>query len=1109
MPDARFRRLPRRPFAPLLALVLLTVPLLAPAPPAAAQVSDAASDRTGTTVATDAIAAGDPIAAGAIDDAAFAALEWREVGPYRGGRSAAVAGIPGDPEVYYFGATGGGVWKTLDAGRTWSNVSDGFFGGSIGAVAVSEWDPNVVYVGTGEKTVRGNVSHGDGMWKSTDAGRTWRHVGLDDSRHVTRVRIHPKDPDLVYAAALGHLYGPNEERGVFRSDDGGATWERVLFVDENTGAVDLAMDPTNPRILYATFWQVKRTPWSLESGGPGSSLWKSTDGGDSWTELTENEGLPEGTWGISGVAVSPSNPDNVYAIVEAEEGGVFRSRDAGETWVRVNEERKLRQRAWYYTRIYADPVDEEAVYVLNVRFWRSQDGGRSWTDIPTPHGDNHDLWIAPGDPDRMIEANDGGANVSLDGGRTWSTQANQPTAQMYRVSLDDAFPYRLLGGQQDNSTVRIRSRSTDGRAIGEDDWEPTAGGESGHVVAKPDDPDVVFGGSYSGLLIRVDHESGEVRAVNVWPDDPMGAGAESARYRFQWNYPIFFSPHEPDKLYAAANVLFESTDQGQSWRAISPDLTRAVPETLGSSGGPITQDNTSVEYYATIFAAAESPLEPGVLWAGSDDGLLHLSRDAGETWTDVTPDWPEWMQVNSIEPHPFEPGGLYVAGTRYKSDDFRPYLYRTTDWGATWRKIDSGIPEDHFTRVIRADPERPGMLFAGTERGVYASFDDGASWRPFQLELPIVPITDLAIRDDDLVAATQGRGYWILDDLAPLRQLTEEVAAGVAEGEAGEPVLFDPYPAHRLRAGRAEEPRAAGTNPWPGVSIFYALPEEPPADAEVRLEILEPDGDLVRAFTRAPEDGAEGEDDDRTAAVELPTLAVERGLNRTSWDLQYPGAESFPGMVLWNRNLDGPVAVPGEYRARLVVGDWSDETTFRVLPDPRSSASPEDYRAQFAFIESVRDQLTETHREIGRIRDVRGQLETFAKRLEARGEAPEVREAAEALVEKLTAVEETIYQTKAQSPQDPLNFPIRLNDKLAGVAGLASIGDFRPTDSMVAVRDELVAAIDAELAELRAAWEAELAEVNRLAAEAGVDFVTLPALDPDAEEAEAVVDEGS
>ena len=575
-----------------------------------------------------------------LDAELWKAYHWREIGPYRGGRSAAVTGIPGDRNTYYFGSVGGGVWKTTDGGITWKNVSDGFFGGSIGAVAVSAWDPNVIYVGGGEKTVRGNVSHGDGVWKSTDAGRTWTHTGLDDSRHIPRIRVHPKDPDLVYAAVLGHLFGPNDMRGIYRSKNGGRTWERIHFVSRDAGAVDLAMDPTNPRILYASFWRVRRTPYSLESGGPGSSLWKSTDGGDTWTELTKKPGLPKGTLGIIGITVSASNPDNLYAIVEAEDGGVFRSKDGGATWTRTNEDRSLRQRAWYYTRIYADPQDEEAVYVVNVQFHRSKDGGRTFTTIRTPHGDNHDLWIDPADPLRMVESNDGGANVSVDGGRTWTPQSNQPTSQIYRVSTDNDFPYRILGAQQDNSALRIRSRSTTGRGIGFNDWEETAGGESGHIVADPDDPDIVYGGSYGGFLSRVDHRTGELRDVNPWPDDPMGWGAAELEVRFQWNFPILFSPHDGNTLYAAGNRLFRSTDEGQSWQPISPDLTRNDKSKQGPSGGPITKDNTSVEYYCTIFAVAESPLAKGVIWAGSDDGLLHLTRDGGQSWKKVTPPEP-------------------------------------------------------------------------------------------------------------------------------------------------------------------------------------------------------------------------------------------------------------------------------------------------------------------------------------------------------------------------------------------------------------------------------------------------------------------------------------
>ena len=1047
----------------------------------------------------------------ALDEALLGSMAWREVGPYRGGRSAAVAGIPSQTQTYYFGATGGGVWKTGDGGKTWDSVSDGFFGGSIGAVAVSEWDPNVVYVGEGEKTVRGNVSHGDGMWKSNDAGKTWTHIGLADSRHIPRIRIHPKNPDLVYVAALGHLFGPNEERGIYRSRDGGETWERIHFVNPHAGAVDLAMDPTNPRILYASFWRVLRTPWSLESGGEGSGLWKSTDGGDTWTELTGHEGMPDGPIGISGISVSASNPENLYAIIEAEDGGVFRSRDGGDTWTRTNDERKLRQRAWYYTRLEADPVDEETVYVLNVRFHRSKDGGKTFTAIPTPHGDNHDLWIAPDDPLRMVQANDGGANVSFDGGETWTAQDNQPTAQMYRVSTDNAFPYRLLGGQQDNSAIRIRSRSAFGSAIGVRDWEPTAGGESGHIVAKPDDPDIVFGGSYGGFLTYVNHRTGERRAVNVWPDNPMGWGAADLRYRFQWNFPILFSPHDPNRLYVAANHLFQSDDLGHSWQIISPDLTRNDKSKMGPSGGPITKDNTSVEYYGTIFAVAASHHEADVLWAGSDDGLLHITRDNGETWQDVTPpQLPEWAQINGIDIHPFAEGGLYVAATRYKLDDFEPYLFKTTDYGATWTRIDTGIDRQHFTRALRADPDRQGLLYAGTERGVYVSFDDGEHWQSLQLELPLSPVTDLAVKEKDLVVATQGRGYWILDDLTTLHQLDPALAE--------EPVhLFTPRDTHRLRGGRTGNPGNRGTNPPDGVVFHFWLGEEPvdPETQEnlpVELEITDTSGERIRHFTRKPDGGGKDSRGGGRRGDDSRQLDVSQGMNRFVWNLHYPGAEDFPGMILWNSRLQGPRVTPGTYRARLTVGETTAETDFTVLPDPRSSASPEDYDAQLDFLLSVRDTLNETHRSIGRLRDARTQIEALEKRCERHlatletdaeadssddGESGHPIEAAAAeLREKLDNLEKNLYQTKNRSRQDPLNFPIRLNDKLAGLLRLADFGDFPPTEGMVAVRDELTGQIHAELETLEGLWAEDLQTLETLVREHGIPAIALEAVDP-------------
>ncbi|MBT8048372.1 MAG: glycosyl hydrolase [Gammaproteobacteria bacterium] len=1011
-------------------------------------------------------------------------LKWREIGPYRGGRSAAVAGIPQDRETYYFGSTGGGVWKTPDGGNSWINVSDGFFGGSIGAVAVSSWDPNVIYVGTGEKTVRGNVSHGDGVWKSTDAGRSWEHSGLEDSRHISRIRIHPKNPDLVYAAVMGHLFGPNEQRGVFRSSDGGKSWQRILHVNEQAGAVDLAMDPTNPRILYATTWRVLRTPYSLESGGEGSGIWKSTDGGDSWESMAGNEGMPEPPLGIAGITVSPSNPDNLYAIIEASEGGVFRSSDAGKTWKRVNQERKLRQRAWYYSRINADPQDESVVYVLNVRFHKSKDGGKTFETLSTPHGDNHDLWIDPDDPDRMIQSNDGGANVSYDGGDNWSVQSNQPTAQMYRVSTDNAFPYRLLGGQQDNSAVRIRSRSAYGPAIGERDWEPTAGGESGHIVADPENPDIVYGGSYGGFLVRMDHRTGDRRIINVWPDNPMGWGAADLKYRFNWNFPLLFSPHEAKTLYAAGNVLFKTNDEGQTWQTISGDLTRNIKDKQQSSGGPITKDNTSVEYYGTIFAIAESLQEPGVIWAGSDDGLLHITRDGGESWKAVTPrGLPNEIQINSIEAHPFEPGGLYLAATAYKNDDFRPYLFKTTDYGRSWKEITDGIPDQQFTRVIRSDTERRGLLFAGTEGGVYVSFDDGANWQPLQLNLPFVPVTDLAVKQGNLIAATQGRGYWIFNDLAWLRQYENKVLDRAVH-------LFSPSPAWRLPNGVAENPGNRGTNPANGLVLYYWLKEPLTTKTALGLVIHDLDGNRIRSFTRKPE--KEDEETKPQLSEDNRKLTAQAGLNAFEWDMRYPGVERFEKLVLWNDSLEGPKAVPGTYRATLTVdGGQAQTVALEILPDPRVETSAADLQAQFDFTWDINRKLTETHRAITRIRDTRAQLEALQERVEGQDQYRVLAEAATDLNDRLTGIEETLYQTRLEAPQDPLNFPIRLNDKLAGVMRAASFGDHPPTRALVAVRNELVTLIDAELEKLDSLLDSDIASFNQAIHREGLPAVAV------------------
>lgn len=992
------------------------------------------------------------------DEKWFKPMKYRMIGPTRGGRSAAVCGVPGKPMLFYFGATGGGVWRTNDGGASWENISDGHFGGSIGAVAVSEADPNVIYVGGGEVTVRGNVSHGEGVWKSVDAGKTWKQMGLRDTRHIPRIRVHPRNPELIYVAALGHLYGPSDERGIFRSEDGGKTWKKILFANNEAGAVDLILDPGNPRVLYASTWRVKRTPYSLESGGEGSGLWKSTDGGDTWKEITRNKGLPGGTVGIIGVAVSPVDSRRVWAIVEATDGGVFRSDDAGETWQRVNEDRDLRQRAWYYSRIYAGPKNVDEVYVLNVEFWRSGDGGKTFKSFSTPHVDHHDLWIDPGEPERMVVADDGGAQVSFNRGKTWSTYMNQPTAQFYRVTTDSHFPYRIYGAQQDNSTIRILHTSG-GRPDDDRDWEPTAGGESGHLAVNPKDPEIVYGGSYAGYLTRVNHRTKEVRNVTVWPDNPIGHGAEDLAYRFQWNFPIFFSPHDPDKLYAAGNVLFETTNEGQTWKAISPDLTRNDKSKLGPSGGPITKDNTTVEYYCTIFAAIESPHEKGVLWCGSDDGLVHLSRDGGKTWANVTPgDLPEWTLINSLEPHPTIPGGLYLAGTRYKLDDFRPYLYLTTDYGKTWKKIVKGIADDHFTRVIRADPGRAGLLYAGTEQGMYISFDDGVNWQRFQLNLPVVPITDLVVKEKDLVVATQGRSFWVLDDLTLLHQVAPEKMKEPAR-------LFKPRATHRLRGA--------------SVRIRYHLAEKPSKEKPVVLEIKELDGKSIRRFSTEPK---KGED----------KLDADQGMNELRWNLRYPSAEGFPGLIMWAGSLSGPRAVPGTYKAELTLGQQTQGVEFEVLADPRASASQEDYQAQFDFILGVRDKLTQTHQSISRLRDIRTQIEELKKRMKDREEYRELVKQMEEYASKLTKIEETLYQTKNQSPQDPLNFPVRLNNKLASLASTADMGDYRPTDQVVHLRKEIEEQIDGELTKLNYLFDEELPRLNKAIGQRNVPRIFSP-----------------
>ena len=994
-----------------------------------------------------------------IDPKLHKSVQYRSIGPFRGGRSAAAVGVPNQSKVFYFGATGGGVWKTTDGGVTYKNISDGYFGGSIGSVAVAPSDPNVLYVGGGEVTVRGNVSSGKGVWKSVDAGSTWTYSGLPNSRHIPRMVIHPQNPDIVYAAVLGDLYKPNNDRGVYKSIDGGKSWKKILFSDVQAGAVELVMDPSNPRHLYASTWRIQRTPYSLSSGGEGSALWKSTDSGATWKEISKNKGYAKGTLGIIGVTVSPVNANRVWSIVEnKEEGGVYRSDDGGESWKHVNESRSLRQRAWYYTKIYADTQDEDGVYVMNVSYHKSTNGGKTFSSHNAPHGDHHDLWIAPEDNQRMIIADDGGAQVSYDGGTTWSTYHNQPTAQFYRVTTDNAFPYRIYVAQQDNSTIRVKHRSS-GSYIDESDWESTAGGESAHIAIDPTNNEIVYGGSYDGFLTRVNHAKNSVRGINVWPDNPMGHGAEGMRYRFQWNFPILFSKHNPKRLYTFSNQVHVTESEGQEWKIISPDLTRNDPTKLKTSGGPITQDNTSVEYYCTIFAADESPLKEGLLWIGSDDGLIHLTQDGGENWSNITPkQLPEWTMINSIEPSPFDPGTCYVAGTRYKLGDYTPYLYKTTDYGVTWKTITKGIAKEDFTRVVRADPKQKGLLYAGTEHGIYVSYDDGTSWSSFQKNLPIVPITDLTIKNNSLIVATQGRSIWILDDLTVLHQLQPD-------NRNAQTLLFKPKESYRTKGRGGKSSLTAGTNLPNGVIVHYFLKNYDAEKDTVELQFQSEDGAVIKTYSTKDKKNK---------------LEVKAGGNEFVWDTRYDGAEKLEGMIFWSASFSGAKAVPGSYKVRLAVNGKEQTQDFTILPDPRSESSVADMQKQFDFVNEVNQTVDKAHKAIKNMREIRSKLKDFVKQNQSDSTATRLAAQAKTIQEDLLEVEKTLYQTQNRSNQDPLNFPIRLTNKLGHLNRLLTIDDFPPTNQDLAVKEELTAAVEVAMERYQQLIDSDVASFNEV-----------------------------
>jgi photosystem II stability/assembly factor-like uncharacterized protein len=991
-------------------------------------------------------------------EAYFTGLKWRNIGPARGGRSISATGSVKRPHEYWFAAAGGGLWKTTDGGTSWQPMTDGKTDtAAFGGVAVCEANPDVVYATTGESQLRGNVLPGNGVWKTSDGGKTWAKIGLADVHNFSRVRIAPKDCDTVFVGGFGHYGADNPDRGVFRTKDGGKTWSKVLYRDAKTGAVDISIDPSNPDVVYAALWEAWRKPWGMSSGGPGSGLFKSTDGGGSWTEISRASGLPkDGLLGKIGVSVSPVDPNRVYAIIEHEaSGGVYASNDGGKTWEKRNDSRDLRQRAFYYTRIVADPKDKERVYVLNVNFHRSDDGGKTFPKkIRVPHGDNHDLWIAADNNSRMVQANDGGANVSVNGGTSWTKQ-NFPTAQIYRLSLTAHKPYYACGGQQDNSTICVPSRGwANQNVLGGLYGIAVGGGESGYVAPDPRNPDIYYAGSYGGLLTRYDHRTGQSRTITVRPDNPMGYSAIDVAERFQWTFPIVFDPHDAGTLYVTSQHVWRSRNEGQSWDKISPDLTAHDPATLGPSGGPITRDQTGVETYASIFALAPSRLEKGVIWAGSDDGLVHITRDGGATWANITPPkLPKFTKITTVEDSPHRTGTAYVVGHRFLMDDFKPIAWKTSDYGKTWVEIAAGLPADEMTRSIREDVKRPGLLYLGTERGVWASFDGGSAWHKLQANLPAVQVADLAVTDHDLVIATHGRSFWVMDNIDVLRQ--------VQPAAKPETRLFAPAPAVR------------GVDA--GVAIDYYLATAPKA---LGIAIFGPDGALIQRFEGKAEEpkkddkpaGSDDDEDGGDAPKGPPTAAMKPGMNRFTWNMRHPGFTDFDGMILWTSRGRGVLALHGAYKAQLIIDGKVQEQGFVITRDTRvTGVSDADLKARFDLAQAVSAKVSEANRAVLQVRSLRAQAEAQAK-------AKPLPAAVTALLARLAAVEAELYQVKNQSRQDPLNYPIKLNDKLAGLIGVIESADAPPTDGARAVFADLsgqlarqLQALDVALADLPAA----------------------------------------
>ena len=1022
-------------------------------------------------------------------DPIFRGMKYRSIGPFRGGRSLTAAGIPGDPTTYYFGATGGGVWKSTDGANTWAPIFDRDGASSIGSIAVAASDPNVVYVGTGEACIRGNMSQGDGVWKSVDAGKSWKSVGVKDSRAIGKVIVNPRNPDIVFVAALGHPYGPNTERGVFRTTDGGKTWVKVLYKDENTGAIDVAFDPQNPNILFAALWEARRTPWSLTSGGPGSGIYRSTDAGTTWKKLEEH-GLPKGPYGRIGLAVA-ADSDRVYAIVEAREGGGFyRSDDGGDTWDLVNSSHSLLQRAWYYMHVTADPQDPNTVYVADVEFFKSTDGGRNFNKVKVPHGDNHGLWIDPKNTKRMIASNDGGVTVSLDGGKSWTREDNQPTAQFYHVITDTRTPYYVYGSQQDNSTVAIASRSDDG-AIGRDNWYEVGGGEAGYIAPDPTDPNIVYAGDYQGNLTRFDRRTNQVKNIAVWPELSDARGAAPLDHRFQWTAPIVISPHDPNTIYYGGERVFKTTDVGTHWEAISGDLTRNDKSKQQPSGGPVTVDDTGTEYYDTVFSIAPSPLSKGLIWVGTDDGLIQITRDEGKNWTNVTPKGlAEWSRISLIEASPHDAATAYVAVDRHQNDDLAPYIYKTTDYGATWTRITTGIPDGSFVRAVREDPKRKGLLYAGTERGVFVSFDDGAHWRSLQINLPITPVHDLVVKNDDLVLATHGRSFWILDDVSPLRQFADSIAKEDMH-------LYQPATAYRVHSGGAPSHLSfAGKNPPNGAVIDYYLKQAPKPELkqEVKIEILDAAGNVIRKYSSTKNEPLDEplDPDDKKPEKQIKP---EEGLNRFVWDLHYGEANRVPGYFLWEYNdgAKGPLASPGNYQVRLTAYGKNVTAPFEVKIDPRVTTSQSDLEKQFKLEMDVREQLNRVYEAVNQIQDVREQLEGLKKRLVSGDSTKVLLDGATALDAKLIAVRDPLINFKISASEDSLAYAPGIDAKLAFLSmAVSGFADSAPTESEYQEFDKLKKQTDELLANWDQVRNADIASFQKLAAEQNIHSIYVP-----------------